>query len=251
MEQKKSTTTTPATDRERPSVSTLPDDSSVAALSNPDELEEVRKLLKVLRDTRGELPADVQRSLRGGKGMLRLLVAVTELVESDTGFCCTWPEYLSEQIAEVAPDLYAEFGGDRIVALGEELQRAEFPELAEKLQGIFRAFNVKYFSGRLPEYRILVVHDVPERQRELFDDPTLAHAVTGFIDFSGRIIVVGVRAGLVPGATIQGTLLHEMAHAATDGEHGDLWKAEIARLVLLGAPVDEFDLEDDSPAAEK
>jgi hypothetical protein len=42
MEQKKSTTTTPATDRERPSVSTLPDDSSVAALSNPDELEEVR-----------------------------------------------------------------------------------------------------------------------------------------------------------------------------------------------------------------
>ena len=183
--------------------------------------------------------------------MLRLLVAVTELVESDTGFCCTWPEYLSEQIAEVAPDLYAEFGGDRIVALAKDLQRAEFPEQAEQLQEVFRAFNVQYFSGRLPEYRILVVNDVTDWQGKLLGDPDFPYAVTGFIDFSGRRIVIGVRAGLVPGATIEGTLLHEMAHAATDGEHGDLWKAEIARLLLLGAPVNEFDLEDNSPAAEK
>jgi hypothetical protein len=155
------------------------------------------------------------------------------------------------EIAEVAPDLYAEFGGDRIVALGEELQRAEFPEQSKKLQELFRAFNLKYFSGRLPEYRILVVYDVTDWKAKLLGDPDSPYAVTGFIDFSGRRIVIRVRAGLVPRATIQGTLLYEMVHAATYGEHGDLWKAEIARLVLLGAPVNEFDLEDDSPAAEK
>jgi len=55
------------------------------------------------------------------------------------------------------------------------------------------------------------------------------------------IILIGLLAGLVPGATIQGTLLHEMVHASTDGEHGDLWEAEIKRLVSLGAPIDEFD----------
>jgi hypothetical protein len=37
-------------------------------------------------------------------------------------------------------------------------------------------------------------------------------------------------------------LIHEMAHAATDGEHGSAWQAEMARLMLLGAPMspDEF-----------
>jgi hypothetical protein len=252
MEQKKSTMTTPATGRAQTSVSKLPDDSPVAALSNPYEMEEVRKLVKVLYDTHGELPAHVQRSLRGGKGMLRLYVAMTELLESYCGLGCGSAEFTCEQIAEVAPDLYQEFGRDRILALGKELLEAEFPTQSEKLQEMFQAFNVKYFSGRLPEYRILVVFDVAYWQTErlgyLVSEP---YAITGFIDFWGRIIVVGVRAGLVPGVTIQGTLLHEMAHAATDGEHGDLWKAEIARLVLLGAPVDEFDLEDDSPAAEK
>jgi hypothetical protein len=83
------TATTSATLRGRPSVSTLPDDSSDGALGNPDELEEVRKLVKLLDDTRGELPADVQQSSRGPRGMLRLYVAMTELLESDTGFVCT------------------------------------------------------------------------------------------------------------------------------------------------------------------
>ena len=249
------TTTTPVTGRGRPYVSTLLDDSSVGTLSNPDEIEEVRKLVKLLEvrdETGGELPDHVKRSLRGAKGMLRLYVAMTELLESYCGLGYGSPEVTCDQIAEVAPDLYEEFGRDRILALGEELLPAEFPEQSEKLQEMFQAFNVKYFSGRLPEYRILVVFDVPYWQTErLGYQVSEPYAVRGFIDFSGRIILVGVRAGLIPGATIQGTLLYEMVHAATDGEHGDLWKAEIARLVLLGAPVDEFDLEDDSPAAEK
>jgi hypothetical protein len=37
-------------------------------------------------------------------------------------------------------------------------------------------------------------------------------------------------------------LIHEMAHAATDGEHGDNWQAEMARLKGLGAPVSKDDI---------
>jgi hypothetical protein len=38
-----------------------------------------------------------------------------------------------------------------------------------------------------------------------------------------------------------GVLLHEMAHAASDGDHGENWQSEMARLKQLGAPVDEND----------
>jgi hypothetical protein len=33
------------------------------------------------------------------------------------------------------------------------------------------------------------------------------------------------------------SLIHEMAHAATDGGHGDNWQVEMARPKRLGAPV--------------
>jgi hypothetical protein len=36
------------------------------------------------------------------------------------------------------------------------------------------------------------------------------------------------------------TLVHEMAHAATNDRHGPLWTAEMERLRALGAPVEEL-----------
>jgi hypothetical protein len=42
------------------------------------------------------------------------------------------------------------------------------------------------------------------------------------------------------------TLIHEMAHMATGGDHGLAWKAEMARLKQLGAPVSRVDV--DKPA---
>ena len=38
------------------------------------------------------------------------------------------------------------------------------------------------------------------------------------------------------------TLIHEMAHAATRGQHNTWWLAEMRRLQALGAPVDLGDL---------
>jgi hypothetical protein len=45
-----------------------------------------------------------------------------------------------------------------------------------------------------------------------------------------------------PAKKLKGILLHEMAHAVTDGGHSDAWQAEIKRLHLAGAPVHRADL---------
>jgi hypothetical protein len=39
-------------------------------------------------------------------------------------------------------------------------------------------------------------------------------------------------------------LLHEMAHAATSGEHDAKWQEEMVRLKGLGAPVETIQISD-------
>jgi hypothetical protein len=39
------------------------------------------------------------------------------------------------------------------------------------------------------------------------------------------------------------TLIHEMAHAATNGEHDQEWLNEMVRLKAAGAPVPDWELE--------
>jgi hypothetical protein len=99
------------------------------------------------------------------------------------------PEDTCAAIAEELPDLYVAFGEERVLAACEEIQNSEIPEQSALFQDMFRLFNGKYFDGRLPEYRILVVYDVWfwETQRCGFSPvfPPAAEA-TGFIDFEGR-----------------------------------------------------------------
>jgi hypothetical protein len=42
---------------------------------------------------------------------------------------------------------------------------------------------------------------------------------------------------------MEGTLVHEMAHAATTGEHDEEWVKEMVGLKAAGAPVSDWDLE--------
>jgi hypothetical protein len=42
---------------------------------------------------------------------------------------------------------------------------------------------------------------------------------------------------------LEGTLIHEMAHAATNGDHSEEWLNEMARLKAAGAPVADWELE--------
>jgi hypothetical protein len=163
-----------------------------------------------------------------------------------TGYGGTTPEDACAAVAEELPDLYAAYGKERILAVCEEVQHSEIPE--QSALEMYRTFNGKYFEGRLPRYRILVVYDVWfwETKRCGFSPcfPPAAEA-TGFIDFEERRILIRFLAFLRCGSTMQESLIHEMAHAATDGGHGDNWKAEMLRLKQLGAPVNELDLLDE------
>ena len=90
----------------------------------------------------------------------------------------------------------------------------------EQCQRLFDAYNVRFFAGRLPRYRILRTDKYGrgehglcrKKQREI-------HLGTG-----------------LKGAKLKEVLLHEMAHAATRGTHGKPWLAEMLRLAKMGAP---------------
>ena len=112
-------------------------------------------------------------------------------------------------------------------------------------QRIFQRFNIRYFAGRLPDYKILVVYDIwyweTERLGYPWFDPPACEA-GGFIDFAGRQIFIRFLGFHTGGMTMAEYLVHEMAHAATDGDHAVNWQTEMARLKGLGAPVSDNDL---------
>lgn len=206
-------------------------------IGDSDQLERLEQLLTILHnDLRwDQLPASVQQSLNGLEGLKRLAAALTILL---TDYGGTTPGMTCGEIAKAFPDLYDEFGEDRVRAVCEEIQRSEIPEQSALFQEMFQTFNRQYFAARLPDYRILVVYDVWywETQRCCYPPcfPPAAEA-HGFIDFAGRQILIRFLAG---GVTMPQTLIHEMAHAATDGDHGDNWKDEMSLLKLLGAPTE-------------
>ena len=95
-------------------------------------------------------------------------------------------------------------------------------------QRLFDDFNARYFDGRLPSYRVRVLRRVSD----------LGHA--GLITRRERRMDL-----LDTGDTraMTATLLHEMAHAATNDNHGPRWRGEMARLQALGAPIQPADLD--------
>ena len=243
MEQKKIVTKKPSNHRERASVSALHGGSTAGFLSEPGELEKLTKLvLRLSRNGRGELPTPVRRSLGGEIGLKRLVTAMT-ILRTDHGE--TSPAATCTAISVAAPDLYDGFGTETVRALCEQIQHAEVAEQSVLFQEKFQLFNVQYFRGRLPEYRIHVVFDVLfwETERCGYSLPFPAPvSPLGFIDFKQQQIFIRFR---TPSAdsTMPGTLIHEMARAATDGGHNDNWIREIARLEAAGAPVDSDDRE--------
>jgi hypothetical protein len=244
MEQK-NLRTTPSRQCELAAAGALHEDAAGGSLSDPYALETLRRLISTLGAHHGELPCDVQRSLRGPGGMRRLATAMTGLL---TDYGGTSPAETCNAIAEVAPDLYSAFGQERVVALCEEIQYAEVAEQSARFQKMFETFNKQYFAGRLPNYRIRAVFDVWYWETKRCGYPPCyppAFGAAGFIDFKGRQIFIRFPPHEA-GFTMTEILLHEMAHTAAGGEHGEQWKREMARLKLLGAPVDEVDLQDDS-----
>jgi hypothetical protein len=219
---------------------------SLGATPDDNWAQELKKLLQTLALGGGVLPATVQQSLIGEAGLRRLAAAMTILL---TDYGGTAPPATCEEIAKTAPDLYKAFGPERVLTVCEEIQHSEIPEQSAIFQDLFHRFNTQYFRGCLPDYQILVVYDVWYWEIERWGYapffPPAAES-SGFIDFAGRRILIRYLAHH-PGLTMESYLLHEMAHGASDGDHGDAWQAEMARLKRLGAPVWDGDF--DAPSS--
>jgi len=88
---------------------------------------------------------------------------------------------------------------------------------------MFERWNTKYFSGRLPHYRIIISNKFGggglcrKKRREIYLGEQFVGSGSQKIYFKT-------------------TLLHEMGHAATRGGHGKAWMAEMLRLAKMGAP---------------
>jgi hypothetical protein len=178
-------------------------------------------------------------SLTGLDG-LKLAVAAMTILLTDLGG--TMPCVTCDEIGDCLPDLIAAFGRERVLSLCEEIQYSEVPAQSALFQQMFDSFNILYFEGRLPDYKIMVVYDVWYWQSERcgYDSwfPESGSA-SGFIDFEGRQIFIRFFAHSDFSVTMAGTLIHEMAHAAAGEGHGEAWKNEMARLKRLGAPVED------------
>ena len=217
----------------------LPNGAFIAGdrMADNTELEALKRLVLLLSNS-SENPSSIQWSLDGLEGMKRLVAAMT-IVLIDLGG--TTPGSTCDVIAGDFPNLYHRLGEECILALCEEIQHSEVPEQSAQCQEMFRKFNLRYFAGRLPEYRVFVVYDVWywETTRCGYQ-PTFPSAFegAGFVDFAQRRIFIRFLPNLSDGWTMAATLLHEMAHAATGGDHDEYWISEMSRLKLLGAPIE-------------
>jgi hypothetical protein len=145
----------------------------------------------------------------------------------------TNPSATCEVVAEEEPDLYKAVGGERVLALCQELHRLEDLVLSDWYGVKLRLFDKKYFDGRLRGYRVRAVYDIWLWICIPFD-----HFRRSYVDLAGRQIFVEVTqcGGF---SDMERHLIHNMAHAATVTTSDDdvEWQREMKRLSELGAPV--------------
>jgi hypothetical protein len=136
----------------------------------------------------------------------------------------------------VSNPLFASRGELAIERMAKLIFASEIRSLSNTFQFLFDSFNQKYFSGALDRYSVHVVFDLHTVANEPVYD---GHVSSGLIRFEERRIYIRY----TDIDLMQGTLIHEMAHAATSGEHDERWLAEMLRLKTEGAPVPEWELE--------
>lgn len=117
---------------------------------------------------------------------------------------------------------------------------AELPEQSRRFESLFDEFNVRYFSGRLMSYQVRVLFDLHRVAGEALH----VNASRGMIRRQNGCIFLRY----TQQTRMEETLIHEMAHAATHGNHDEEWLNEMRRLKAAGAPVPDWELE---PSTEK
>jgi SprT-like family len=102
-------------------------------------------------------------------------------------------------------------------------------DLSKQYQALFDELNCRYFNGRLPAYRIKVVDRL--------------NWLNGRGEITRRTRLIRLQKRAAEADEMISTLLHEMAHAATNDHHAHKWREEMARLQRLGAPIAPIDLQ--------
>ena len=171
--------------------------------------------------------------LRQHEELLRACAAITvEFMDAGSADEVSVAEWLSV----ARPELAAQYDESTLREIACLILHAELPGLSKHFQALFDKFNGQYFGGKLPPYQVHVVFDLHRIAKE----PVLGgHVSSGLIRFEERSIYLRY----TDSPLMQGMLIHEMAHAATNGEHDQEWLHEMVRLKAAGAPVPDWELE--------
>ena len=171
--------------------------------------------------------SDLQLVPGGDEELFR---ATAKIVVECMDYGGLYPSQAPEVLAGDCPSLAAKHGEEAIFQMAKLILSSEIRCLSSSFQSLFDSFNQKYFSGALDRYQVLVVFDL----HTVADEPVYDGSVSsGLIRFEERQIYIRY----TDAEDMQGTLVHEMAHAATSGEHDQRWEAEMVRLKRAGAPV--------------
>jgi hypothetical protein len=178
--------------------------------------------------------SDLQLFLSGGDE--ELFRATGKMVVECQDFGGADPFGVTEELAYERPSLVAKYGKRAIELMAQLILASEIRGLSNSFQSLFDSFNRKYFSGTLDNYQVRVVFDLHTVALEPIYDGTVS---SGLIRFEERQIYIRY----TDADLMQAMLIHEMAHAATSGEHDERWLAEMVRLKIAGAPVPDWELE--------
>jgi hypothetical protein len=138
-------------------------------------------------------------------------------------------------LLEESPEILDGLQAQDLIALCDDIQRSEIPEVSRRFQELFREYNGRFFAGRLPDYEVRVVYDIyhwagsPFRYGDLgIFQPELGRILIRYV--SDRPTMVSI-------------LIYEMARATTDDISDGTWLAEMRRLRKAGAPVGNIQLD--------
>ena len=176
---------------------------------------------------------DLQQVASGGDE--ELFGATVKVVVELQDFGGTDAFSAAEILSSEYPSLVAKHGKSAIEQLANLILASEIPDLSTSFRMLFDDFNQKYFAGALDRYQVHVVFDLHIFADEPIDGGSVS---SGLIRFNERRIYIRYR----DIEAMRETLIHEMAHAATSGDHDEVWLNEMIRLNHAGAPVPEWEL---------
>jgi hypothetical protein len=190
-----------------------------------------------LNDLRPDMAATSRSDLQllAALGDEELFKATAKIVVECMDYGGLYPSQAPGTLAGDCPSLVARHGEEAVFQMAKLIMSSEIHSLSKLFQSLFDSWNQKYFSGALDRYRVRVVFDLHTVADEPIDRGEVS---SGLIRFEERRIYIRYTDADV----MQDTLIHEMAHAATSGEHDQRWRTEMVRVKTAGAPVADWEL---------